>query len=45
MKENEEEEGGYTPRKYEEEFMRLYPKWNGIGRWVFKFHVKEMALR
>jgi len=34
-------EGGYTPLGYEIEFERCYPNWDGIRRWVFKFHVKE----
>jgi len=34
-------EGGYTPIQYEEEFRRLYPDWDGIRRWAFKFHIKE----
>jgi len=34
-------EGGYTPEQYEVEFHRLYPDWDGIRRWVFKFHIKE----
>lgn len=34
-------EGGYTPEEYEAEFKRVYPKWDGLSRWVFKFHVKE----
>lgn len=35
-------EGRYTPEEYEEEFLRLYPKWDGTKRWVFKFHVLEV---
>lgn len=41
--ENAKAEGGYTPEEYEEEFKRLYPKWDGIWRWVFRFHVKVVG--
>ena len=30
-------EGGYTPLLYEEEFRKIYPKWDGQKRWVFRF--------
>ena len=32
-------EGCYTPEEYELEFRRAYPKWDGISRWGFEFHV------
>ena len=35
-------EGGYTPETFEELFRLLNPKWNGLIRWAFKFHVKEV---
>ena len=33
-------EGGYAPEHYEKVFRDLNPKWNGISRWAFKFHVE-----
>jgi hypothetical protein len=35
-------EGGYTPLMYEKEFRKAYPKWDGVKRWAFKFHVIEV---
>ena len=38
-------EGGYAPEHYEKVFRELNPKWNGISRWAFKFHVIEVQTR
>jgi len=35
------EEGGYTPDEFERLFRQINPKWNGLIRWAFKFHVRE----
>ena len=32
-------EGGYSPDEFETLFRSLYPKWDGVCRYVFKFHV------
>ena len=35
-------EGGYSPDEFEKLFQQINPKWNGLVRWAFKFHVKEV---
>lgn len=35
-------EGGYTPEQYEKVFRELNPKWDGLSRWAFAFHVIEV---
>ena len=35
-------EGGYTPLEFDEIFRKLNPKWDGIIRYGFKFHVIEV---
>lgn len=35
-------EGLYTPEEYELEFRKVYPKWDGMKRWVFEFHTIEV---
>jgi len=38
-KQNAWAEGGYTPDEYEKVFRELNPKWDGLSRWAFAFHV------
>ena len=33
------EEGGFTPRKYEELYNKIHPNWN--GRWCYKFMIVD----
>jgi len=34
-------EGGYTVQEYEKLFRELNPKWDGLIRWAFEFHVEK----
>ena len=38
-KENAKAEGNYTPEEFEKKFRELNPKWLGLTRWVFVFHL------
>lgn len=40
--ENAIAEGNYTPEEFEKKFRELNPKWDGIYRWVFKFHLEKI---
>ena len=37
-------EGGYTPVRYEEAYLKLNPKQNRFRRWAFKFHVIKVRI-
>jgi hypothetical protein len=40
-KEDAKAEGNYTPEEFEKKFRELNPKWDGVSRWVFAFHLGE----
>ena len=39
---NAQAEGGYRVGKFETVFREAYPKWDGMYRWAFEFHVIEV---
>ena len=41
---NAKKEGGYTVEEFERIFKNLFPKWNGLWRWAYEFHLMWISM-